>query len=165
MATLAKATNKVDAPLESGTYAAKIKEIKEMKDSKFGPACPFVFEVDKEMTPDGLEDLDDTVELVKLVSIDDKVGPKSTLYKVATAALGRELEEGEGIDTDDLEGKRLMLTVEKVKKDNNTYSNITNFAPFGRKKKSAEPVAAAATGASEPARKAAPRQAPDVDLD
>jgi hypothetical protein len=93
------------------------------------------------------------------VTAEGRFGPGSKLFKIASAALGRELEEGEGIDTEDLVGKRYVLTVERTKKGDNSYSNIKSYSPWKRNKASAGKEAAEAPAAARPST----RKAPDLD--
>lgn len=150
MALLGNTTLKVEAPLESGTYSGKIEQVKEVTETKFGKAIPFIFVIDKEMVDGEWDDLDEEVELQRMASTGGKIGPKSILYQIASAAVGRNLEEGEPIDSDDLLDKRLVLTIEKSQKGDNSYSNIKSFSPWKRK-------AAAAEGGKEK------RKAPELD--
>jgi hypothetical protein len=160
MAVLATATLKVEAKLETGTYSAKLVEIKEEKEGKFGKYWPFIFEVDRMNDGGEWEDLDEAVELQDQVTSTGRFGPGSKLFKIASAAAGRELEENEPIDTDDLMGKRFVITVEKTKKDDKSYSNIKSYSPWKRAKK--ETQAEPATSGEAPKAKAT-RQAPNLD--
>ncbi len=165
MSKLGTSTNEIKAPLENGSYVAKIERIEEIKDSKFGPAFPFIFLAERMMGEDGWEDLDEPTELRKFISAPKgKIAPNTALYQVASAALKRDLEEGEELDTVDLEGKKVVISVEKAKKGDAWFSNIKTFAPFKTKK---EPVTAGAGGSStptaEPTKPKSSRPAPDLD--
>jgi hypothetical protein len=58
----------------------------------------------------------------------------ASFSRLPAAAKGREPEEGEEIDTEDLVGKRYILMVERTKKGDNSYSNIKSYAPWKRSK-------------------------------
>lgn len=164
MSSLATITIKVEAKLETGSYSGKLVEIKEMKDGKFGKYWPFIFEIDKFQDEGDWVDMDEEVELMDQVTAEGRFGPGSKLFKIASAAQGRELEEGEEIDTEDLVAKRYILTVEKTKKGDNTYSNIKSYSPWKRSKSGSatagKETADAATGSTT---RPSNRKAPDLD--
>jgi hypothetical protein len=159
MPALATVTTKTEAPLNTGTYSGKLVEIKEPKDGKFGKYWPFIFEIDKMQDDGEWTDLDEEVELMDQVTAEGRFGPNSKLFKIAAAATGRELEEGEGIDTEDLVNKRYILMVEKTKKGENSYSNIKSYAPWKRNKTAASSQPNSDNSASTSSK----RKAPDLD--
>jgi hypothetical protein len=159
MASLATITTKVEAKLETGPYSGKLVEIRPDKDGKFGKFWPFIFEIDKMQDEGEWVDLDEEVELMDQVTAEGRFGPGSKLFKIASAAKGRELEEGEEIDTEDLIGKRYILMVEKTKKGDNSYSNIKSYAPWKRNKSGTGKETAEAPSGT----RSTTRKAPDLD--
>jgi hypothetical protein len=161
MTTLATITTKVEAKLETGSYSGKLVEIKETKEGKFGKYWPFIFEIDKMQDDGEWADLDEEVELMDQVTAEGRFGPGSKLFKIGSAAKGRELEEDESIDTEDLINKRYILTIEKTKKGENTYSNIKSYAPWKRSKTG--PGSGPAQDAPNSSSRPTSRKAPDLD--
>lgn len=80
--------------------------------------------------------------------------PKAKLYPIVKALLGRDIEDDEEPDLDDLTGKFIMGTLDNVTKDTDsgkrTYANLIAASPVRKKKTDAKPAPKAAKPEPEP---------------
>jgi len=86
--------------IEEGLYDAKLKEVKEVSEGKYGKRVVFIFSIEKDKAE---------VELAHLCYVPEIAAPENKYGKVLQA-LGCEL--GEEIDTDTLIGKSVRVMVE-----------------------------------------------------
>lgn len=99
----------------TGDYPAKIKDITE-EEGKFGAQLKFIFDIGE------VEDIEGNVEERTLSAwCSQTLSFKSKLWGWCQAA---GLDPTEGVDTEDLIGKRVVLTVVVTKKDGKTYNKI-----------------------------------------
>lgn len=107
------------------TYFASFKEVKEIKDGKFGKRVALIFEVDY----DGK-----LVELAKIVYM-KKATPKTALGEVLIA-LGEKVD-GSSIELDSLKGRKCRVVVEDYSYEqegvNKTASGIAKVKPLAQK--------------------------------
>jgi hypothetical protein len=143
MPVLGTTTNQELAKVAKGSYRAMIAGFSEVKKGDYGPATQVTYALDRVMTSEGWEDMDAVVELAEWVSVGGIQGPSSKLHKLASAAFKRPLEEGEEIDTDDLENKYIIVTVDEEKKGDKMYSRIKGHLPWGKAKTATAPSSSA----------------------
>lgn len=92
--------------------------------TRFGEkeAFRFVFETD-------LKREDGSSWCVWSAPLTPSLGEKSNLRKMLRSWLGRDLEEGEGLDTENLIGKPALVVVAHEIKDGTTYANLLAVLP------------------------------------
>ena len=123
------------APIPMGEYPATITAT-EAEDGKFGTQIKVTFDLGRVVD---MNDEDRDVTLLAWCSA--KLNPKSKLWEWATAA-GMDLDEdAEGLDTDDMIGKRVLLGVSVYTKEDGTERNkVISVKPPRTKKAGAKPV-------------------------
>lgn len=124
------------APIPMGEYPATITAT-EAEDGKYGTQIKVTFDLGKVVDMND-EDRDCTL----LAWCSAKLNPKSKLWEWASAA-GMDLDEdAEGLDTDDLVGKRVTVGVSVYTKEDGTERNKVISVKPPRKKvaKAAKPV-------------------------
>lgn len=122
-------------PIPMGEYPAVIKAA-EAEDGKFGMQIKFTFDLGRVVDMND-EDRDCTL----LAWCSAKLNQKSKLWEWATAA-GAELDEdADGLDTDDLVGKRVLVGVSVYAKEDGTERNkVISVKPPRTKKAGTKPV-------------------------
>lgn len=122
------------APIPMGEYPATITAT-EAEDGKFGMQIKVTFDLGKVVD---MNDEDRDVTLLAWCSA--KLNPKSKLWEWASAA-GMDLDEdAEGLDTDDMIGKRVLLGVSVYTKEDGTERNKVISVKPPRAKKAGKPV-------------------------
>lgn len=123
------------APIPMGEYPATITAT-EPEDGKFGTQIKVTFDLGRVVD---MNDEDRDVTLLAWCSA--KLNPKSKLWEWASAA-GMDLDEdAEGLDTDDMIGKRVLLGVSVYTKEDGTERNkVISVKPPRTKKAGTKPV-------------------------
>lgn len=126
------------APIPMGEYPATITAT-EAEDGKFGTQIKVTFDLGKVVD---MNDEDRDVTLLAWCSA--KLNPKSKLWEWASAAGMNLDEDADGLDTDDLVGKRVLLGVSVYAKEDGTERNKVISVKPPRVKKATKPVKPAA---------------------
>jgi len=133
MAVVTKNNSANPYVIAEGIYEATIVAVEE-KDGKRGSYLTWEFRIDDPIGEDG-EEKDDEVTIrgnTPMLLQDD-----SKLDKWLKAC-GFDVDDGESIDMEDVEGTRVKVVVENTEKGDRTYSNVVKIAPLRKKSKKVE---------------------------
>jgi hypothetical protein len=127
-------------PIPTGKYPAKIGSIEEAE-GQFGPQLKFSFE---------LPPSQDGASRTLLGWCSKKFSQKSKLFTWTRAALGgAKIDRNYTFSSDDILGKRVLLTVIEEEGDSGIYNKITSVLPYNGQSKSTQPAPTESVPTSE----------------
>jgi len=112
-----------------GAYPGVIEKIELESGGKYGDQFAWYFVVDHKETED------EPFGNLRQKAWSPTYGtPKNKFTRWSSAALGRDIEAGEEIDTEDLVGKRVMIELTVDEKDGETRNNVHDVKPIKKPK-------------------------------